>query len=427
MPSLTDMALAGGARLALVAETLRRWPWFDTLRTLRMRFREDRLGLSAGSLTFTTLIALVPLATVMLALFTAFPMFGSFQRALETYFLKSLVPDGIARPVLLTLTQFASKASRVGSLGLLLLLATALSMVLTIDRTLNGIWRVRRPRPIAQRILVYWAALTLGPLAIGVSLSVTSYALSASRGLVGAMPGGMNLVVDVLQFGLLAMAMAGLFHYVPNTFVRWSHAWAGGLFVALAFELAKSVLAWYVSAIAGFSAVYGTFATLPILLLWIYLGWVIVLLGAVIAAYAPSLQMRVVRRPDAPGNAFALALDLLSQLCQARGGTARGLTLPDMATALRQDPLQVEAVLDRLVALGWVGRLDESGAQRHVLLGDPGTLPASVLVDALLLAPRPQTRAFSRRIGLQELTLFDLLEQPQAVSGRTTASAPAPR
>jgi membrane protein len=95
----------------MLLQTLRRWPWFDTLRTLRLRFREDRLGLSAGSLTFTTLIALVPLLTVMLAVFTAFPMFSSFQGALEKYFLQALVPDSIARPVLRTLTQFASKAA----------------------------------------------------------------------------------------------------------------------------------------------------------------------------------------------------------------------------------------------------------------------------------------------------------------------------
>ena len=107
----------------------------------------------------------------MLAVFTAFPMFGTFQAALEKYFLQSLVPDSIARPVLRTLTQFAGKASRVGSVGLLLLGATALAMMLTIDRTLNALWRVRQPRPIAQRLLVYWAGLTLGPLALGVSLS----------------------------------------------------------------------------------------------------------------------------------------------------------------------------------------------------------------------------------------------------------------
>jgi membrane protein len=379
------------------------------VRTLRQRFGEDRLGLSAGSLTFTTLIALVPLLTVMLAVFTAFPMFSSFQGALEKYFLHALVPDSIAKPVLRSLTQFASKASGVGSIGLLVLMATALSMMLTIDRTLSGIWRVRRPRPITQRILVYWAALTLGPLAAGVSLSATSYALSASRGLVEAMPGGINLVVAVLQFVLVASAMAGLYHYVPNTFVRWRHAWAGGVFFAIAFEVAKKALAWYVESMASFSAVYGAFAIVPILLLWIYLVWVIVLLGAVVAAYAPSLQMRVVRRADEPGARFSLALDLLAQLQQARTGAARGLALPDMAAALRQDPLQIEPVLDRLVELGWVGRLDEAGAQRHVLLGDPQQLHLGPLVEALLLSPRGRTEALALRTSLYRLTLAEVL------------------
>jgi membrane protein len=404
------LALALGERLGLLAQTLRSWPWYDTARTLRLRFREDRLGLSAGSLTFTTLIALVPLLTVTLAVFTAFPMFGNFQGALEKYFLQTLVPEGIARPVLRALTQFAAKARSVGSVGLLLLLATAVSMMLTIDRTLNGIWRVRRPRPLAQRVLVYWAGLTLGPLAVGVSLSVTSYAVSASKGLVGALPGGVNVVFDLLQFALLAAAIAGLFHYVPNTFVRWAHAWAGGVFVAVAFEVAKAGLAWYVETIGSFSAVYGAFATLPILLLWIYMGWVIVLLGAVIAAYAPSLQMRAVRRADEPGARFTLALELLSLLLAARSGAARGLSVQDLALSLRHDPLQIEPVLDRLVGLGWVGRLDEAGAQRHVLLGDPAALHLGPLVESLLLAPRRASETVTRRSGLYDLTLAEVLQ-----------------
>ena len=228
MPSIEvprgAIALRLAGALRQLSHTLSTWPWFETLRTLRQRFREDRLGLAASSLTFTTLIALVPLLTVMLAVFTAFPMFASFQDALEKYFLQSLVPDTIAKPVLRALTQFASKASRLGSVGLLFFVGTALAMMLTIDRTLNGIWRVRKPRPFAQRVLVYWAALTLGPLVIGISLSVTSYALSASRGLVSVMPGTMSMMLNGAEFVLLALAIAGLFHYVPNTAVRWRHA-----------------------------------------------------------------------------------------------------------------------------------------------------------------------------------------------------------
>ena len=168
------------------------WPWLTTAETLARRFREDRLALTAGGLTFTTIISLVPLITVMLALFSAFPMFASLQEALQRYFLQTLVPDTIAKPVLGAISQFSLRASRLGLVGLIALFVSALAMMLTIDRALNAIWRVRKPRRIAQRVLVYWAAVTLGPLIFAVSLTATSYALSVSRGLVGAMPRGLG-------------------------------------------------------------------------------------------------------------------------------------------------------------------------------------------------------------------------------------------
>lgn len=409
MISPTGGRAAAAARVSGWLAALRAWPWFDTLRTLRQRFREDRLGLTAGSLTFTTLIALVPLVTLMLAVFTAFPMFSSFQGALEKYFLQALVPDGIARPVMRALTQFASKASRLGSAGLLFFVATALAMMLTIDRSLNAIWRVRKARPLAQRVLLYWAALTLGPLVLGVSLSFTSYAISASRGLVGVMPGTLALLLNALEFALLALAMAGLYRYVPNTAVRWAHAWSGALFVAVAFEIAKKLLAWYVDSVGTYSVVYGAFATLPILLLWIYLGWVIVLLGAVIAAYAPSLSMRIVMRPSAPGDRFDLALQVIGMLDEARGGAARGWSLPDLAERLRTDPLRIEPVLELLVALDWAARLDEGTVPRHVLLCDPAATPTQPLLDRLLLAPGAATLAFRERARFHQLTLAEVL------------------
>ena len=395
--------------LAATLLALRDWPWFDTVRTLRQRFREDRLALTASSLTFTTLISLVPLVTVMLALFTAFPIFGRFQTALQQYFLQSLVPDNIAKPVLLALTQFAGKASKLGSVGLIVLGITALALMFTIDRTLNGIWRVPRPRPLAQRVLVYWAALTLGPLLLGASLSLTSYALSASRGLVAALPGAVALLIDTLEFGLLAAGVATLFRCMPNTHVRWAHAWAGAVFVAVGFEVAKRALGWYVKSVPGYSVVYGAFATVPILLLWVYLSWLIVLLGAVIAAYAPSLAMRVVRRPDRPGERFALAVAVLQALAAARVADQRGLSAEALAGALRTDPLQVEPVLGDLLALGWCGRLDEDGAQRHVLLIDPARTPAQPLVDRLLLQDQDNSAAFRRRSGIDGMTVSDLL------------------
>jgi len=397
-------------QFANLLETLQQWPWLDTARTLRQRFREDRLGVTASSLTFTTLIALVPFVTVALAVFSAFPMFAQFQSALEKYFLQSLVPETIAKPVLMALTQFATKANRLGTVGLVFLVVTALALMLTIDRTLNAIWRVRKPRPIAQRVLVYWAAATLGPLLLGVSLSLTSYVLSASQGLVAALPGGLGLLLNTIEFIVLAGAMAGLFHYVPNTQVRWRHALTGGVFVSIGFELAKRALAWYVKQVPTYSVVYGAFATLPIFLVWIYLGWVIVLLGAVIAAYAPSLQMRIVRHELTPGYRFRLAIALLRQLAAARSANGHGLSAARLAEVLRADPLQIEPILETLVAIDWAARLDEEGDPRYVLLCDPADTPARPLLAQLLLDPSPTMRAFWQRAGFDEMKLKDLIE-----------------
>ena len=388
---------------------LREWPWLDTLRTLRVRFREDHLSLTASSLTFTTLIALVPLLTVMLAVFSAFPMFASFEGALEKYFLQALVPDSIAKPVLRALTQFAAKASRMGTLGLTLFVATALAMVFTMDRTLNAIWRVPKPRPWGQRVLVYWAALTLGPLMLGVSLTMTSYALTAGSGIVAAMPGGLHLLLACIEFLLLACAMAGLFHYVPNTFVRWRHAWAGALFTAAGLEAAKSCLTWYVQSVPTFSAVYGAFATVPILLLWIYLAWVIVLLGAVVAAYAPSLRAGLKAEDSRAGSRFTLALAVVRALRTARGTARAGLDGAELSVQLGRDPLLVESMVEQLVQLGWVGRLDEAGAQRFVLLCDPAHAPLAPLVDIYLLDHDTSSMAFRHAAGLERMSLAEAL------------------
>ena len=403
---------AGRWHAVLVAQlnALRHWPWFDTVRTLRLRFRDDNLALTASSLTFTTVISLVPLVTVMLALFTAFPMFSRFQIALQQYLLQSLVPDNIARPVLKALTEFAGQASKLGSVGLIGLGMSALALIFTIDRTLNTIWRVPKSRPLAQRVLVYWAVLTLGPLVLGASLSVTSYALSASRGVVSELSGPLSLALGSLQFGLMAAGFAGLFRFVPNTHVRWVHAVAGGVFVAIGFELAKRGLVWWVNLAPTYSVIYGAFATLPILLLWIYVSWLIVLLGAVIAAYAPSLAMRVTRLQDRPGERFALALALLQALNQSRRSQTPGLSAEALAGALRIDPLQIQPVLEALRELGWCGRLDEDGAQRHVLLIHPGHTPAQPLIDRLLLQDHRMTQAFRQRAGLGALNVADLLD-----------------
>ena len=375
--------------------TLTQFPWKSTALTLRERFASDHLPLTASSLTFTTTIALVPFFTVALAVFTAFPMFSTLQAVLQKWLIDSLVPDTIARQLLGYLTQFSGKASQLGAVGIAVLFVTALAMILTIDHTLNAIWRVRRPRPLRQRVFIYWAAITLGPLLLGASLTLTSYAISVSKGLVGGLPGGVQFLFNLLEFAILAAGMAALYHFVPNTYVKWAHAWSGGVFVAIGIGLAKKLLVIYLSLMPTYSVLYGAFAIVPILLVWIYVAWLIVLMGAVIAAYLPSLLAGVARRGGARGWQFQLAIESLQQLHLAAQTGARGLTLSQLAKRLRVDSLQLAPSLEALVQLDWAGQLEELppvAESRYVLLANPDATLLAPLMKLLLLEQVPATQ-----------------------------------
>ena len=401
-----------------VATDLGRFPWRNTAITLRERFREDRLGQTASSLTFTTVMALVPLFTVGLAIFSAFPMFARFEGVVEKWLVQSLVPDQIARTVLQYLHQFSSKASELGWVGAVVLLITALALILTIDRKLNDIWRVRKLRPMSHRVLTYWAVLTLGPLGLAISASLATYLFSVSKGVIDGPAATWVWLLDLFEYFIVVMGLAALYRYVPNAKVRWSHAFISGLLVSAAIEVVKKGLGWYLGEVPTYSAVYGAFATVPILLLWIYLAWAVVLLGAVVAAYLPSLLRGVARRSDQPGWDYQLALEILSTLQRARLGHTqdatditelpRGLSADELATSLRIDALHLEAPMDKLLELDWVGKLDEEQA-RYVLLAKLEHMPLAPLVQALLLPASSESKAMWAASGWANTTVQQAL------------------
>ncbi len=386
------------------------FPWRVAWQGLRQRFRDDRLGQTAGALTFTTTIALVPLLTVALAVLTAFPLFGQFQTVLQRWLVESLIPDSIARQVLGYLTQFTSKASRLGSLGFVALLFSAVALVFTIDRTLNAIWRVRQPRPFGQRVLIYWAALTLGPLVLATSVFMLTTALTWTGQSWGPGQIWLRWVLDVFEFGLTALGIGALYKYVPHTHVHARHAWWGGVLAAVVLEVARWVLAQYLAKVGTFAAVYGAFATVPILLVWIYTTWVIVLVGAVAVASLPSWRSGVVRDNSSPGWLFQLSLEVIRCLQQQRTSAPHGLTLDGLTQQLQADPRDVEAVLHSLLEWQWVGRLEphQAGwAPRLVWLADPAEVPLDALLARYLLADVPANRAIWQR--WQGLRLSDAL------------------
>lgn len=361
----------------------------DLLRFAARRLDEERLPQVAGSLTFTTVLGLVPLLTIALALFTAFPLFNTFRASLETYFSDHLMPQAIANTVLDYLNQFASKSMRLSAVGAVALVFTSLAMMSMIDRVFNRIWRVTTPRPLLQRILVYWALVTLGPVLIGVSLTTTSYLFSATGTAVLHLRFIGDFFYSLLSLLLTTGAFTLLYVTVPNRPIAWKDAVAGGVLAGLAFEIAKRVFALYVTKFPTYTIVYGSVAAIPIFLLWIYMFWMITLVGALFAAALPIVKHERWWHVPTPGSAFVDAVAILKILFDAREtGSIAAVDVSRIRNRTRLGFDESEALLDRMLAAGWVARIKtetpvgrfrlknrrNQGAERWTLIANPHQL-----------------------------------------------------
>ena len=334
----------------------------DLFRFAARRLDEEHLPEVAGSLTFTTVLALVPLLTIALAIFTAFPLFNTFRNSLEAYFIQNLMPKVIANNILGYLNQFASKSMRLSAVGGIVLFATAVAMMSMIDRVFNQIWQVKTQRPLAQRILVYWAIVTLGPLLIGVSITLTSFLFAATNGVVVNVPVDMPVLGAIFytlaSIGLTTAAFTLLYVSVPNKLVDWRDAAWGGLLAAVAFEIAKRAFAIYVTKFPTYTVVYGAVAAVPIFLVWIYLFWMITLVGALVAAALPVVKYERWWHVPTPGSAFVDAMMVLKVLYEARtGGASAAIDASMIRSRTRLGFDESESLLQIMLDAGWVGRI----------------------------------------------------------------------
>ena len=253
---------------------------------LAQRLREDRGFETAGSLTFTSLLALVPLVAVALALAMSFPQYERAAAALARFASAQLLPEGSAL-VTKQIGAFAERAGALTSVGLAFLVVTALMLMLTVDAALNRIFRVQRHRHLARRLLVYAAVLTLGPALIGASLYVTSFLVVNSLGFFDLDEYRRN-VLGLLAFLFTCAALTLVYLVVPYRPVALRHAAVGGFVAGVAFELAKRGFGLYVAKLPTYTLVYGAFAIIPLFLLWLYVSWVVVLFGATLTASLPE-------------------------------------------------------------------------------------------------------------------------------------------
>lgn len=372
-----------------------------TFELLRTRLREDHLAITAGSLTFTTALSIVPLAAVGLSMLSAFPAFAGFQASLQNYLIESLIPESIAQQITTYLTQFAGKAKGLTTAGLVVVVFTAVALMLTIDRTFNTIWRVQRPRAMVQRVLVYWAVITFGPLILGAVFALTSAVVGSTKGVLGdwsamSFSNPLRWIFELLSIALMGAAFAVMYRIIPNAQVSWRDAITGGLAAGVLFEIAKRLFASYVIAQPTYAKVYGAFSIIPIFLLWIFVSWLIVLIGAVITAYAPSIRARALPKPRSAGAAFMDAIGVLRVLHEAQVKGINKRNTDEIAASLKRDNAYINELTHLLAENNFIAEIEQNDEKGWAMICIPEITSVRPLADRLVFnttharTPHPQ-------------------------------------
>ena len=373
------------------------------------RLHKDNLTQVAASLTFTTVLAVVPLLAVILSLFTAFPIFQDFQLALEDFLANNLMPVAVADNIMSYLNTFAQQARSMTTVGAIFLIVTSILLMKTIDEALNAIWKVRKQRPLSKRILVYWALLTIGPLMLGASLWASSYITRAQFGLVAELGVLQNIIATVLPLLTSIIGFTLLYYTVPNRIVHWRDAFIGGLTAAVVLELMKTGFAYYISNFPSYTLIYGTFAAIPLFLLWIYLSWLVVLLGASIAAILPQLRLTDLDSHEQAGFNFVVSIHLLRLLHQSRDDNPPGKSTAYITNHLKLSQQHVLQLLECLSTLGYVVNTEGMKTERWVLASSEQQSLRS-LSDFFLLNPALSQQYADERI-LQAMSQLMLGEK----------------
>ena len=365
------------------------WSEFCELaRFAKRRLREEQLDQVAGSLTFTSVLALVPMLTIGFAIFTTFPLFDTLRTSLEAYLVQNLMPKNISNTILGYLTGFASKATNLSAIGSVFLLLTSIAMMSMIDRAFNQIWSVKTAPHKVQRILVYWAIITLGPLLIGLSVTVSSKLYMVTSGVVGRGSFMGTVLYTFISTLFSSVAFTLLYFVVPNRSVDWGDAAWGGVLAGIAFEIAKRGFAMFISSFPSYALIYGALAAIPLFLVWLYLSWYITLVGAVLVASLPLVRYERWRHTPMLGETFVDAVALLDVLYCAREHSnlaSVNAGLLRSSTGLGYE--EMESLLMRMEGVGWVGRVkveaqprvqwgkkSHTGGRHWVLLINPDIL-----------------------------------------------------
>jgi len=241
--------------------------------------KKEHIHVTAGYLSYVTLMSLVPLMVVMLSVMTAFPIFSDIREMIENFVYQNFVPAS-GDVVREHITGFVSNASKMSAVAITALFVFAMLLISAIDKCLNKLWRVNEKRRVMTSFSMYWMVLTLGPVLVGSSLVMTSYIVSLVSFGDYDLLGITNIFVRALPLFASIAAFFILYMVVPNKIIPMKFALAGATLAAILFEIAKKSFAIYVTQLPSYQAIYGALSSIPILFLWVYLSWLVVLIGA---------------------------------------------------------------------------------------------------------------------------------------------------
>ncbi len=247
------------------------------------RFHEDRILYYSGYLSYVTLLSMVPLLAVIFSFFSIFPFFEALREEVEEFVFSNFVPalgDAVQEQIL----SFVENASSMTPFGLLVLLIIAVLLLSSIDHTLNQIWHVRKNRGLIVSYSIYLVVLISSPVLLGTSLAATSYLVSLRGIEEGAALSVIKLLLASLPFLGSFLFFLLLYIIVPHTKVHFWSAVSGAMIATLLFEISKSAFALYFINFPVYQVIYGALAVIPLLFIWVFISWVVVLVGAQIAA-----------------------------------------------------------------------------------------------------------------------------------------------
>jgi membrane protein len=328
------------------------------LRFVFMRWTEDRCPQIAGSLTYTTLLALVPVFVIAVAVLSSAPFFEDVMSQIKIFLLMNLMPEIAGKIITVYMEEFAGNARRLTTVGLIAVFVLSVVLMLIVDRSLNAIWRVKRSRPYWLSVLGYVVLLVVGPLLIGVSVSITTYLMTLSLSVTNVAPEWNSRLLRIVPVSVTTIAFFLIYRIIPHRHVPWRHALFGAAVAAVLFEAGKDLFTLYVSFAPTYNLVYGTFAAVPIFLVWVYLSWLVVLFGAELTASAAYWRANLWKQPSTPGAHFRQAVSVARVLLDAEGSAVPFERLR-VATGLPAH--EVEDTLNRLADAGIVKRVRRAG------------------------------------------------------------------